>query len=768
MDSIDEEEWREQGERHGSELTVGLVEEVCGGVPIEHVDEIELLFQPICSIPSCTLTALSTLTSLTLIRTGLARLPDLSPVKGTLRILHLASQGISSIANMPETMPSLELLILNDNMIPKIEGLDGCFALRKLWLQSNRIESASGLEHLGMLRELRLDDNNISSLEPLRPLINLGTLGLSANPLCSVECLEPLKALPALVAASFADDHYSCPCPFAENDGVDDYRLETCYHLKNLDLLDGVETGADRDRAEGYALKAVLDFADEMAATKRQHAADMADISRRAAQVRQAALEVEERLKGEVRALAASILPGREAVTRACEVERLRRQELRRAMVLELEALEREHAAECDRLAAEVVETSKADCGLLKSRIKDEEAAERDAASLSEMASGLVGGQQVVCHPVEVGSKEHTMIKRLIERGDGSPVFRTKGNAAAAAAAERPRVFEVHRIIVRAREARFAELQAQEMQEAEQMFMAIGEEEAVGDVVRGMFEDGADATRLLRLECEAPKGVAGLLVCRVLLGRQLDRPVELEEATVALERGGVDSCVIQGGGVALVDSSRIRVDFHVRLSVGAPHGWDVGSLAKLLMPPRQIGHVGKLFEIEWRIESVVDSYRERVRESLGIRPKKERERAEKEAASFVKDGEELKQLLAAEVAKQDKLIDEIRVAKHALARTAKSAAGNTAQDLSSASNAGNAGGVLLHTGAPFPPLAPSAAAAASAYLSPAQKYKGQIGLAGSRNVYAVAAAAATSHKIAGGSRRVRPHSAVAALRNKMS
>ena len=140
LDSIDEEEWLEEGRRHNKQLTLMLVSEQSDGALPGNVTTIELVFQPVTAVPLSTLAALSSLTSLTLIRTGLSDLPPLGPVSKTLKRLDLSSQGIASIASMPDWMPSLDTVILKDNIITHIDGLDGCLALRRLWLQSNKIK----------------------------------------------------------------------------------------------------------------------------------------------------------------------------------------------------------------------------------------------------------------------------------------------------------------------------------------------------------------------------------------------------------------------------------------------------------------------------------------------------------------------------------------------------------------------------------------------------------------------------------------------------
>ena len=76
----------------------------------------------------------------------------------------------------------LKELYLDNNAISKIEGLEGCSALRKLWLFSNRISSGlDQLESLPDLRELWIQDNCLTRLNGMERVTQLQALALSGN-----------------------------------------------------------------------------------------------------------------------------------------------------------------------------------------------------------------------------------------------------------------------------------------------------------------------------------------------------------------------------------------------------------------------------------------------------------------------------------------------------------------------------------------------------------------------------------------------------------
>lgn len=345
--------------------------------------------------------------------------------------------------------------------------------------------------------------------------------------------------------------------------------------------------------------------------------------------MRQVASEVEERLKGLVKSLALALLPAREEVARRCGAQRARREAMRRELKGRMEELEREHAVESARVEAEMEARFAADSAVLKALIAEEEQAGRDAMSLEEAATtGLGRGVEVVCYPLEAGGSELAAVKRMVEAGDGAG-----GSGGGIKGGEKKRtavrVVEAHRIIVRSSEARFEARRQEEGGEGVcKVFVALEDEEAAGDALArlsGYGEEARGGTTLLHREMPRKEGGFAVLLGRVLLGRVLERAVGMEEAAEVLARGGVDSCPLSGGGVAVCDVSRLCVDHHARVAGGGGGvggGWEMGDVAKLLLPGRDAGEEGQLGVIEIKMEAALEAYREGVRESLGIRPRR--------------------------------------------------------------------------------------------------------------------------------------------------
>ena len=77
--------------------------------------------------------------------------------------------------------PSLVKLDFYDNLIHRIQNLDGLENLTSLDLSYNKIKHIKGVKHLKKLKELYFVQNGISRIEELDGLENLTSLELGAN-----------------------------------------------------------------------------------------------------------------------------------------------------------------------------------------------------------------------------------------------------------------------------------------------------------------------------------------------------------------------------------------------------------------------------------------------------------------------------------------------------------------------------------------------------------------------------------------------------------
>ncbi|KAL3140148.1 hypothetical protein ABBQ38_004425 [Trebouxia sp. C0009 RCD-2024] len=101
-----------------------------------------------------------------------------SAVTSNLTHLHLESKGVRSITNL-EGCYAVRVLYLYNNRIDNISGLESLRQLTHLYLQKNQIQKIDGLGSLANLQKLYLEDNEISCVENLQGCTALQELHLS-------------------------------------------------------------------------------------------------------------------------------------------------------------------------------------------------------------------------------------------------------------------------------------------------------------------------------------------------------------------------------------------------------------------------------------------------------------------------------------------------------------------------------------------------------------------------------------------------------------
>ncbi len=110
----------------------------------------------------------------------------------TLEELNLSHQGITSLEGL--NLPFLHTLILHDNQIDSMLGIEGLPHLQKLCLSRNRISKMEYLHHVGNLRELYLQGNFIEYIdECVQTLTELQSISLAGNKVRT--CVRPFKLL---------------------------------------------------------------------------------------------------------------------------------------------------------------------------------------------------------------------------------------------------------------------------------------------------------------------------------------------------------------------------------------------------------------------------------------------------------------------------------------------------------------------------------------------------------------------------------------------
>mmetsp|Transcript_13694 Transcript_13694/g.9863 ORF Transcript_13694/g.9863 Transcript_13694/m.9863 type:complete len:128 (-) Transcript_13694:459-842(-) len=102
-----------------------------------------------------------------------------------LKVIVLINQGITEIEGL-DKLPHLEKLWLNENLIEQISGLQKQWKLKELFLGHNRIKKLRGLDSLVSLEKLWLEENRVETLEGLQNNTKLRELNLAGN------CIEAI------------------------------------------------------------------------------------------------------------------------------------------------------------------------------------------------------------------------------------------------------------------------------------------------------------------------------------------------------------------------------------------------------------------------------------------------------------------------------------------------------------------------------------------------------------------------------------------------
>ena len=148
----------------------------------------------------------------------------------------------NKITQIPElNLPLLETLILDNNQILQISGLQNCLNLRKLSMKGNKLSALEGLENNTLLEELSLYRNEIKSVGPFAFQNNtyLQHLDLGRNHLREVYFLSPLKLLRVLILyENMIRDTQPLHLPLLKELWLDGNSLKELNFLKDTPLLE--------------------------------------------------------------------------------------------------------------------------------------------------------------------------------------------------------------------------------------------------------------------------------------------------------------------------------------------------------------------------------------------------------------------------------------------------------------------------------------------------------------------------------------------------
>lgn len=94
----------------------------------------------------------------------------------------LYDNNIKSLNGVSEKIPSVRELVMDNNCVTSLQGIENFTNLTVLSMSNNRIKSIDGVQYLKQLRHLCLACNQIEDLRPLAKMKPFKTLYLSENP----------------------------------------------------------------------------------------------------------------------------------------------------------------------------------------------------------------------------------------------------------------------------------------------------------------------------------------------------------------------------------------------------------------------------------------------------------------------------------------------------------------------------------------------------------------------------------------------------------
>ena len=144
----------------------------------------------------------------------------------SLRTLRLVRCNLTKIEKYFLKLINLHDISMQENNVIKIENLDNCRHLEKLWLCSNKISQMENLHNCLNLSELNLADNLISEIVGIDRLVNLEILDVSTNMIENLKDIEEIGTLPVLRKISFNSPEFEA-CPICEIAGYQAFILCT-------------------------------------------------------------------------------------------------------------------------------------------------------------------------------------------------------------------------------------------------------------------------------------------------------------------------------------------------------------------------------------------------------------------------------------------------------------------------------------------------------------------------------------------------------------
>jgi hypothetical protein len=186
------------------------------------------------------------------------------PTMPFLQLVDLSGNAIKGSFACPE-LPNLRHLLLGENEVEGITGLEANTQLQRLELHNNKLTSCEGLGNASVVK-ITLNDNEIADVKGLSTLSLVKSLDLSGNSITGLEGLPTSGALSTLMLArnqvGTLEDHVKGHVPesvtnldMSENpimEGLD--RVQVLVALRGLKMLNAAEVTPEETAAADLIL----------------------------------------------------------------------------------------------------------------------------------------------------------------------------------------------------------------------------------------------------------------------------------------------------------------------------------------------------------------------------------------------------------------------------------------------------------------------------------------------------------------------------------
>ncbi|CAG9334434.1 unnamed protein product [Blepharisma stoltei] len=392
-------------------LSVELIQVCSGNEQIATLKTLEVAFTHISRLDN--LHYCYNLQELSLIETGqLVTLSGVERVAHSLEILRIIGCELPAIEPFINELHQLRELILIRNSITKIENLEGCPLLTKLWLFGNQITKIENLESNSYIRELWLQENKIETVEALSTLVNLQDLHLSENPIATFNDIREISKLSVIRNLSFGGVDFQA-CPVTELEGYTEFVLSTI-SSPYLQILDGKWISQEtRDSAKNDYIQEALKLQERLSSIEHEHRTLLMHLDSKNRENEEQLKYIQRMLVDDLHALRTEIENGKSKILKENSRLKALRHKSEETLKQDLQVVKGKYNKELDRTFRDLQEQAQNDSDLYEESIKALEFEEKVAISLIDILYSTEG--KIIYNELNASNPEYKFVENICQ-----------------------------------------------------------------------------------------------------------------------------------------------------------------------------------------------------------------------------------------------------------------------------------------------------------------------------------------------------------------